>query len=181
MSWNIKLFYPLSKEFYPQIGDYLQQIRNAVIHLSIYEQFDRIQKYLGEHFASFFELYRSEVICSILTLDIILDHLRMEMRRLKQHLSYSKRKDYKRLHSITKFCDCGLCRSLFKSLNLDWNAILAHPKNKGHSKSSHVAHVSGLSDMALQQFNEHAVYGFQYSNNPTSSSSATKFQYFADL
>jgi len=179
MSWNIKLFYPLSKEYYPVIGDYLMQIERDVQQLSCSEQFYRIKNYLGEHFSSFFALYESEVDCSSLSLDIVLSHLRLEMRRRKQHLNYSNPKVYKRLHSITKFCDCGLCRNLFSSLKLDWKAILDHPKNIGSSKSKSksnsvaFAYVSGIQECASQP-NEFV----SFFNAHLPASSASKYRFF---
>jgi len=129
-SEDLKLNYPECKSFFPNPNDYIKEL---IIHVQNhpFEQlkFAIIECLLGDHFRQFFKLYSDLVDFDTLKFEKFILHIKMEVRRNHHNFSYSNRKVYQRLHSITKFCACKLCKVLFKDLNLDWDKIISHPKN----------------------------------------------------
>jgi len=118
---NQDLCHPKCYEKYPIIHEYMDILRSEVQHLPTFEKFNAIEYFLGQKFIKFFHDYKTSVNWTYLSFNNFFRHVYMELRRRRNHLSYSRNKHYKRLHSIVSFCSCEFCRILFRKLHLNWN------------------------------------------------------------
>jgi len=124
---------------YPKktIPDYILELTQQTAHLSSLLRVLEIEKYLGISFSEFFHLYRKFHPSFALDFENFTSHIKMEIRRQRNTLSYQNKNHYKRLHSITKFCVCGFCRFLFQVFDLNWDKLsIKHSQKSYFSNSS---------------------------------------------